>query len=661
MKNLLTLILAVSCALLAALPADLESSFRALSNENHSAGNIRLQTSNYGNCRELFYPSQNEDQLLYVSSLWVSAKLQRRDAEGRRLFWLAQNPSADSSGTTHEGAPDWNPGLKAVLDTLTSVGFDGDMDLYELLPAHNPLLAGNAEAADLYNQYNARDLVLKSILGYPAPREFAFPDPLGNYCFSDPQPGSFATPGFETLSAYFYDFCPFGTVGDRDLGSSHALNTHYPLGLAIHRESYAWNLQNHDKMVIFKYTLINTSERDTLFDLAIAEYVDGDVIPGGMGIQGASDDVSGYVKGPGYEFAYTRDADGDGGLSPNWLAHKIVLPELAARRHCWYWRVGDGPGDSNPLSFNFAPRRTANEKHWLMTGRNPNPTKFQPLRPEEEGMWEYEQPQPNDTRFLHTLYSSQPTEADPDPENRLHMTPGASFSFYSVLFVGDGIDDLKARSLAIENFLAGGLQIDPSADLTCIPYLSGFAALDGQVAKVDWHSYTDPARFEVIYKPFDAPAAEWRTQALPGSARSFHLWDLDPQIWYQVKVAAVYNPGPSEVYLESETLLASLDHPPEPSYQIPPFQLGLTAFPNPFRGRVLLSFTLKDPGQTSLKIYNLRGQMVRELIDEDLAAGQQARIWDGRDSNANPCAAGIYLLKLHSGSRSLTRKLILLN
>ena len=42
-----------------------------------------------------------------------------------------------------------------------------------------------------------------------------------------------------------------------------------------------------------------------------------------MGPEKAADDKSGYVKGEGYEFAYTYDADGDGGLTTGMVGARL--------------------------------------------------------------------------------------------------------------------------------------------------------------------------------------------------------------------------------------------------------------------------------------------------------------------------------------------------
>lgn len=133
----------------------------------HNVGNIWLRVSNYGffgsgddvvpQYPSLEYPGGSGIDYLYQGALWFGAKKYRRDDAGRKLYWKALNPSADSTATVAEGTPDWQPWMKPVVDTLVTVGFDGDLDLYEFLPAYNPLVAGNADAVDMYNAYNALD------------------------------------------------------------------------------------------------------------------------------------------------------------------------------------------------------------------------------------------------------------------------------------------------------------------------------------------------------------------------------------------------------------------------------------------------------------------------------------------------------------------------
>lgn len=76
-------------------------------------------------------------------------------------------------------------------------------------------------------------------------------------------------------------------------------------------------------------------------------------------------------------------------------------------------------------------------------------------------------------------------------------------------------------------------------------------------------------------------------------------------------------------------------------------------YPNPFNPSTTISFELASPSMTSLKIYNLMGQEVVTLIDEQLSAGTHQLLW-----NAQNLASGIYFYNLRSGSFSETKRMI---
>ena len=61
----------------------------------------------------------------------------------------------------------------------------------------------------------------------------------------------------------------------------------------------------------------------------------------------------------------------------------------------------------------------------------------------------------------------------------------------------------------------------------------------------------------------------------------------------------------------------------------------------------------------SLKIYNLKGQLVRDLASGTLPKGYHSLKWNGRDDRGTACSSGIYFLVMNSGSQSWSRKLVL--
>lgn len=83
-------------------------------------------------------------------------------------------------------------------------------------------------------------------------------------------------------------------------------------------------------------------------------------------------------------------------------------------------------------------------------------------------------------------------------------------------------------------------------------------------------------------------------------------------------------------------------------------------FPNPFNPSTSIQFALPVGGRTSLKIYDLAGRLVKQLVSEDLAAGTHSVRWDGRDDHGRTVASGTYLYRLQSNDNQDTRRMLLL-
>jgi len=82
--------------------------------------------------------------------------------------------------------------------------------------------------------------------------------------------------------------------------------------------------------------------------------------------------------------------------------------------------------------------------------------------------------------------------------------------------------------------------------------------------------------------------------------------------------------------------------------------------PNPFSGSTRISYKLHEASPVRLQIFNLKGQLVNELLREPKAAGAYSWEWDGRDTRGHRCAAGIYLYKINTGNCSARKKMVLI-
>jgi len=80
----------------------------------------------------------------------------------------------------------------------------------------------------------------------------------------------------------------------------------------------------------------------------------------------------------------------------------------------------------------------------------------------------------------------------------------------------------------------------------------------------------------------------------------------------------------------------------------------------PFNPDTNISFELAENGLTSVKVYNIKGQLIRELLHKELLAGQHRIIWDGRDHRGQMCSSGLHFIRILSNDNHTVRKAILL-
>lgn len=89
--------------------------------------------------------------------------------------------------------------------------------------------------------------------------------------------------------------------------------------------------------------------------------------------------------------------------------------------------------------------------------------------------------------------------------------------------------------------------------------------------------------------------------------------------------------------------------------------LLLANYPNPFNPQTTISYSIPHNGKVSIEIYNIRGQRIKTLINNDMPAGYHSVVWDGKDENGKPVSSEIYLYKLKVGDKyTKIKKMILL-
>lgn len=99
----------------------------------------------------------------------------------------------------------------------------------------------------------------------------------------------------------------------------------------------------------------------------------------------------------------------------------------------------------------------------------------------------------------------------------------------------------------------------------------------------------------------------------------------------------------------------------EPGIPEIPTNYGLSAnYPNPFNPRTVIKYQLPKADNVKISVYNIKGQLIKRLVDEKKEAGYHNVIWDGTDAEGRLVGSGIYLYRIECDEYNASRKMILL-
>ncbi len=83
--------------------------------------------------------------------------------------------------------------------------------------------------------------------------------------------------------------------------------------------------------------------------------------------------------------------------------------------------------------------------------------------------------------------------------------------------------------------------------------------------------------------------------------------------------------------------------------------------PNPFNPKTTITFAMPRAGHVDLKVFNVRGQLVKTLVDGVRPAGAgQVAVWDGTDDRGSAAASGVYFYEVRAGGEVRIGKMTLL-
>ncbi len=165
--------------------------------------------------------------------------------------------------------------------------------------------------------------------------------------------------------------------------------------------------------------------------------------------------------------------------------------------------------------------------------------------------------------------------------------------------------------------------------------------------------------FEVI-SGFEIPSGQMEIDWVQLPRDSYTDGSID------IKISKIAGAGPAMIsQLQLREANYDPEHPPEiqkASSSVPEAFTLLQNYPNPFNPTTTIRFDVpkNDAQKVTLKIFNMLGQTVKVLVNENLSPGQHSVVWSGRDGFGKPASSGVYFYQLKAGDFSQVKKLVLM-
>lgn len=145
--------------------------------------------------------------------------------------------------------------------------------------------------------------------------------------------------------------------------------------------------------------------------------------------------------------------------------------------------------------------------------------------------------------------------------------------------------------------------------------------------------------YDKYVKDYDA-ATDFYSQVIDLDAESPVAWDAQQRL---DRMERDYQPGASEDETAGEDL-----------------EFAVHNYPNPANPGTSIQYALPQDGHVSIRIYNIKGQQVAELLSAEMPAGRHQVRWDGRNAVGQAAATGMYFYRVEFEDMVLSQKFLLL-
>jgi hypothetical protein len=136
------------------------------------------------------------------------------------------------------------------------------------------------------------------------------------------------------------------------------------------------------------------------------------------------------------------------------------------------------------------------------------------------------------------------------------------------------------------------------------------------------------------------------------------FYGYNPVIFFCGQTIGLPPQYPNNLYVDAQQFTA-VGHDDEELSRPNEFSLSQN-YPNPFNPETRMSYFIPKASRVRLEIFNILGQKIKTLVDENQAVGRKEVTWDGRDHRGQQVASGVYLYRLQADDLSQSRKMVLM-
>lgn len=456
------------------------------------------------------------------------------------------------------------------------------------------------------------------------------------------------------------DFAAFGdqqfvcTYDDFEAAIQVEHPDHTPLGIKVMQRSIQWGGPLSENFIGYDFTVTNEGT-DLLEQVYLGLFSDSDIGP--RGLMGISDnDYAGYVS--------TMATASDGSVVPVRIAYMYDGPSNSHVDGYVGWVLCGHTTDAAGVT---APTEPGVSSYQCMTGNAAFEQGGDPTNDAERYQLLSAHEQDPDVPQLHysdyrVLMSSGPFAS---------LAPAESLHYQVALVLGNGLDEMianAAEAVATYRGVAYDRDGDPGNGAEFIvPWLraedapvsaSGgrllAEAVPGGVSLlIETNRAADQDLMVERIAGRGVPGRRWSATdmvplGLDGYAFRYQVLDTDPVGWPREYRLVLAGPGGT---LELDG--AAIEQPALTA-------LTLRAGPNPFNPRVTIDYELPRSGRGLLQVFDMRGHLVRTLLEGDLPGGSGSLIWKGDDGAGHSLASGVYQLRLTAAGALAEKRVTLI-